>query len=39
MEKKLDRGAKKLGLGKARTGAYVFGTMRRLGLLKSSKGK
>ena len=33
LEAKLKREAKKKGLGKKRTGAYVFGTMKKLNLL------
>ncbi len=33
IERKLKREAKKKGLGKARTGAYVYGTMKKLNLL------
>jgi len=31
LERKLKRAAKKKGLGKKRTGAYVYGTMRKMG--------
>jgi hypothetical protein len=31
LEKKLKARAKKMGLGKKRTGAYVYGTMRKAG--------
>lgn len=31
LEAKLKREAKRKGLGKKRTGAYVYGTLRRLG--------
>jgi hypothetical protein len=31
LEAKLRRQARKMGLGKKRTGAYVYGTMRRMG--------
>ena len=31
MERKLKAKAKKMGLGKERTGAYVYGTMRETG--------
>lgn len=31
LEKKLKKQAKKKGLGKKRTGAYVYGTMREMG--------
>jgi len=31
LEAKLKRQARKLGLGKRRTAAYVYGTMRKLG--------
>lgn len=31
LERKLKRQAKKKGYGKERTGAYVYGTMRKLG--------
>ncbi len=31
LERKLKREAKKKGLSKKRTGAYVYGTMRKLG--------
>ena len=33
VENKLKKQAKKKGLGKERTGAYVFGTMKKLNLL------
>jgi len=33
LEDKLKRQAKKKGFGKKRTGAYVYGTMRKLNLL------
>lgn len=32
VEDKLKKQAKKLGLSKERTGAYVYGTMKKLGL-------
>ena len=31
MERALKAKAKKMGLGKERTGAYVYGTMRKMG--------
>ena len=31
MERRLKRAAKRKGLGKKRTGAYVYGTMRKAG--------
>ena len=31
LEKKLKREAKKKGLGKSRVGAYVYGTLRKMG--------
>ena len=31
LEKKLKKEAKKKGFGKKRTGAYVYGTLRKLG--------
>lgn len=31
LERKLKREAKKKGFGKKRTGAYVYGTLRKLG--------
>ena len=31
MERALKKEAKKMGLGKARTGAFVYGTMRKTG--------
>jgi hypothetical protein len=41
LEKKLKRTAKKKGFGKKRTGAYVYGTLRKMGgkLSKSKKSK
>lgn len=39
MEKKLKAEAKKKGLGKERTGAYVYGTMRKTGWKPSTQKK
>lgn len=36
LEDKLKRKAKALGLGKERTGAYVYGTMNKLGVMDNS---
>lgn len=38
MEEALKREAKKKGLSKERTGAYVYGTMRKEGKLPKKKG-
>ncbi len=38
MERELKQEAKKKGLGKERTGAYVYGTMRKMGWEPSKKG-
>jgi len=37
LELKLKRAAKKMHLGKERMGAYVYGTMHKLGLMKKPK--
>ncbi len=37
LEQKLMKEAKKKGLSKKRTGAYVYGTMNKMGLMKGSK--
>lgn len=39
LERKLKRTAKKRHYGKKRTGAFVYGTLRRLGWKPSRKGK
>lgn len=39
LETKLKREAKKKGLSKKRTGAYVYGTLRKLGWTPKRKGK
>lgn len=37
LEHKLMMRARKMGLGKERTGAYVYGTMNKLGMMKGNK--
>lgn len=39
MEAALKKEAKKKGLGKERTGAYVYGTMRKIGWVPSTQKK
>lgn len=39
LEKQLKRKAKKMGLGKERTGAYVYGTLRKTGWKPSTQKK
>jgi hypothetical protein len=39
LEEKLEKGAKKLKLGKKRSDAYVYGTMRKLGWKPKSEKK
>jgi len=39
IERKLKKEAKKKGLSKERTGAYVYGTMRKLGWKPKQKNK
>jgi len=39
VEKKLMKEAKAKGLSKERTGAYVYGTMNKLGLMDKQKSK
>lgn len=37
LENKLKAEARKKGLGKERAGAYVYGTMNKMGMMKGSK--
>lgn len=39
LERKLKSEARKKGFGKERTGAYVYSTIRKLGLMKTKKNK
>ena len=39
LEEKLEKKAKKLGLGKKRSDAYIYGTMRKLGWKPSKENK